>query len=66
MSSRNESFSSTDWRKSRRSVNNGACVAVASIAENIAVKDSVGTDGRVLIYSADAWRSFTASLKIPE
>jgi hypothetical protein len=53
------------WRKSRRSVHNGACVEVgqAASAEAILVRDSVDPSGPRVRYSAQAWHSFLAGAK---
>jgi hypothetical protein len=46
------------WRKSRRSVGNGACVEVTVAESGIAVKDSTDQAGPRVTYSAAAWRNF--------
>jgi Domain of unknown function (DUF397) len=52
-----------DWRKSRRSVANGACVEVAAAPEGIIVRDSVNQAGATLRYSSRTWRTFLAQAK---
>jgi hypothetical protein len=47
-----------NWRKSRRSWNNGACVEAASLHGTIAIRDSQDASGLTLSYPAMAWRSF--------
>jgi hypothetical protein len=51
------------WRKSRYS-NGGenACVEVAS-TDGLLVRDTTNRDGGTLIFSAEAWERFTASLR---
>jgi hypothetical protein len=52
-----------DWRKSSfSSANGGACVEVAS-AEEVMIRDTTNCDGMTLSVPADAWQTFTASLK---
>lgn len=52
------------WRKPSRSVANGACVAAAEAAGSIMVRDTVHPESTQLRFPADAWRAFTAGLKV--
>jgi hypothetical protein len=47
-----------NWRKARRSMNNGACVEIAAAAGSVAVRDSKDSRGPVLQYPSDAWATF--------
>lgn len=51
------------WRKANRSVNNGACVELASAGTQVLVRDSTNRGGLVLSYSANGWRAFLAVAK---
>lgn len=51
------------WRKSARSISNGACVEVAPVTGTIVVRDSVNPVGPVVRYSAQTWRAFIADAK---
>jgi hypothetical protein len=51
------------WRKSQRSIANGACVEVAPVSGVIAVRDSVDPAGPVVRYSAQTWQAFIAHAK---
>ena len=51
------------WRKSQRSIANGACVEVAPVSGAIAVRDSVDPAGPVVRYSAQTWQAFIAHAK---
>jgi hypothetical protein len=52
-----------DWRKSSYSgANGGSCVEVAS-AEGVAVRDTTNRDGGTLVFSAQAWKAFAATIK---
>jgi len=52
-----------NWRKAGRSLNNGACVEVASRAGIIAIRDSQDFSGLTVRYNAGAWRSFVVATK---
>ena len=53
----------SNWRKSSYSGSNGwECVEVAS-AEAVLVRDTTDPSGMVLIFTADAWRAFTAAIR---
>jgi len=52
-----------DWRKASHSVNNGACVEVASAPAAVMVRDSVDRSGPVVSYPARAWQGFLARAK---
>ena len=60
------SFLYVNWRKALSSVNNGACIEVASALKKVAVRDSKGLDGDILVYSESAWRNFIATQKLQE
>jgi Domain of unknown function (DUF397) len=53
-----------DWRKASYSVNNGACVEVASApSAAVMVRDSVDPSGPVVSYPARTWQRFLATAK---
>ena len=53
-----------DWRKSSYSSNGGAdCVEAASGSDVILVRDTADRDSGTLVISANAWATFTASLR---
>ena len=56
--------SKLQWRKSRRSANNGACVEVAPANGQIFVRDSKNQNGPVIYYPVRSWRQFLKSARI--
>jgi hypothetical protein len=59
----NLEVSDLQWRKARRSANNGACVEVAPVTGQIAVRDSKNPSGSWLRYPDQSWRYFLSSVK---
>jgi hypothetical protein len=53
-----------NWRKARRSMNNGNCAEVAVENGIVALRDSKDPQGPVLRYSASSWGSFLAAARI--
>jgi hypothetical protein len=51
------------WRKSARSGTNGDCVEVSGAAHVVLARDTKDRDSGTLMFTADAWEAFTASLK---
>jgi Domain of unknown function (DUF397) len=52
------------WRKSSYSGGSGGdCVEIAGTARVVTVRDTKDRDGGMLAFTADAWATFTASLK---
>jgi Domain of unknown function (DUF397) len=53
-----------DWRKSSfSSAQGGSCVELASGNGVVMVRDTTDRDGGTLAFTAQAWQSFTTSLK---
>ena len=52
------------WRKARRSANNGACVEVAPACGQVFIRDSTDRNGPVIRNSGPAWSVFLASVKL--
>jgi uncharacterized protein DUF397 len=57
--------SAVAWRKSSLCAS-GECVEVAQRDSAIAVRNSTRPDGSVLLWEADAWRSFVNRIKAGE
>jgi hypothetical protein len=53
-----------EWRKAARSLNNGACVEVATTTRAVVIRDSKDPDGIIQWYAFDSWRSFVAAARI--
>jgi len=52
-----------NWRKAKRSMNNGNCTEVAAAAAVVIVRDSKDRGGPVLRYPAASWRSFLSATR---
>jgi predicted secreted Zn-dependent protease len=52
-----------EWMKAHASVNNGACVEVASIGDFVAVHDSKEPEGPALTYTPREWEAFIRGVK---
>lgn len=64
MKSAESEASGSNWRKSSRSVGNGACVEVATQAGAVGVRDSViGDTSPVLSYAPQAWAAFIGDIR---
>ncbi|GAA0454792.1 DUF397 domain-containing protein [Streptomyces olivaceiscleroticus] len=61
---REQDLSTARWQKSSYSGGEGNnCVETAGLAGMQAVRDSKNPDGPTVIFSADAWTAFLATLK---
>jgi hypothetical protein len=58
--------SDLQWRKARRSANNGACVEVATTDGQVFIRDSKNLNGAVMRYPGYTWRVFLSNLKIDQ
>jgi hypothetical protein len=52
-----------NWRKAKRSMNNGNCTEVATAAGVVVVRDSKDPYGPVLRYAATSWLSFLSAAR---
>lgn len=52
-----------NWRKAKRSMNNGNCAEVAGQAKLVVVRDSQDPSGPVMRYPDTSWRSFLAAVR---
>ena len=51
------------WKKSTRSVGQGACVEVANCGDLTLIRDSKNPDGEVLAFSFETVRNFVNAVK---
>jgi hypothetical protein len=59
-----EGTNAVTWRKSSFSGGNGGqCVEAGSIPGAVLVRDTTNRDGGTLAFSAQAWKSFAATVK---
>lgn len=63
MSMSNLEISGLQWRKARRSANNGACVELAPASGQIFVRDSKDQDGPKMRYPMATWMVFVSDVK---
>jgi len=52
-----------NWRKATHSMNNGACVEVASAASTVVVRDSQDVRGPIVQYPSTAWHAFVGNAR---
>ena len=53
-----------DWRKSSfSSAQGGSCVETASSDGVVVVRDTTNRNGGTLSFTADAWKTFTGTIK---
>jgi hypothetical protein len=65
---RSSDLTHTIWRKSNRSNGAGgaACVAVAGLADRVAMRDSKDPAGPVLAVTRAEWRAFLSNIRASE
>jgi hypothetical protein len=56
-------LSRADWRRSTYSGSNGNCVEAGTDGAAVLVRDTKDREAGTLAFTANAWASFTASLK---
>ena len=55
-----------NWFKSSRSANNGQCVEVAFVDDQVAVRDSKNPSGPALLFGQHEWSAFIAGIAADE
>lgn len=58
-------FASATWRKSNLS-NDGNCVEVAYVPDQVGVRDTKNRDGDMLTFSTNSWRVFLDGVRAGE
>lgn len=61
---RNLEIVDLQWRKARRSANNGACVELVAADGRVIIRDSKDRSGPFMKYSGGAWRMFVADARV--
>jgi hypothetical protein len=59
----NPDLSRAEWRKSTKSGNNGGCVEVAFLDQDVAVRDTKNRTGPVLIFTNHEWDAFVDGVR---
>jgi hypothetical protein len=54
------------WRKSTRSSSQAACIEVANLGGQLAVRDSKNPTGHALMFTTAAWTAFTTGIRTGE
>lgn len=55
-------LSHAKWRKSTKSANNGGCVEVADLGDQVAVRDSKNPHGPALVFVDSEWDAFLSAV----
>jgi hypothetical protein len=53
-----------EWRKAARSMNNGNCAEIGTVADAVLVRDSKDRAGVVLLYPAHSWLEFVREARM--
>lgn len=52
-----------NWRKSARSISNGACVEVANASDAVADRDTQDKAGTIVSCTGESWRNFIGAVR---
>ena len=64
MSLRSPEIDDLQWRKARRSANNGACVEVTATNGYVIIRDTMDRSGPSMEYSGVVWRMFVTNARV--